>query len=342
MGQSKKVSFPPLNGDVDAAHGFTSSMTGITGSNPGHVDIAEKRVLWASVQQQLAARVCVPRTVGMLEQYTEGDAEEANSFTPTFALPQSLLDEFDATTVLGPQLRRDAERRKTALLSSLWPLRYVGGVDISFMKGTTLAVACLVIMEYPTLRLCHTYFHQCEVTEPYIPGFLAFREVGPLVELINKVRGESCEEETGSLYPQLLLVDGCGVQHPLRCGLASHLGVTLDLPTIGCAKSFMAVDGMTRESMHLLFAANDDGACGATTTSAPLVKPMIGRSGALWGYAATTNPGVRKPIFISPGHRVGYAEAAALVLSMCRHRVPEPIRAADLSSRDYVRRMNLK
>ncbi|ESL06283.1 endonuclease V [Trypanosoma rangeli SC58] len=313
----------------------------ISESRLGDVDIARKREMWANAQEQLATRVCVPRTVGILEHYTKGETEKGDSFTPSFALPQILLDEFDVSTLLGPQLQRDAEHRKTALSLPLMPLRYVGGVDISYVRGTNLAVACLVIMEYPAMRVCRTIFHQCEVTEPYIPGFLAFREVAPLVELIKKVKGESCEEET-SVYPQLLLVDGCGVQHPLRCGLASHVGVILDIPTIGCAKNFMAVDGMTRESMHLLFETSADDAHGAKKESlAPLVKPMIGRSGALWGYAATPNPSVRNPIFVSPGHLVGYAEAAALVLSMCKHRVPEPIRVADLSSRDYIRRMNL-
>ncbi|RNF05399.1 endonuclease V [Trypanosoma rangeli] len=315
---------------------------GITESNLGDVEIGRKREMWSKVQEQLATHVCVPRTVGLLEQYTEGDTEKVNSFTPSFALPQGLLEEFDASILLGPQLRRDAEHRKTVLPLPLLPLRYVGGVDITYVKGTNLAVACLVIMEYPAMRVCRTIFHQCEVTEPYIPGFLAFREVVPLVELIKKIRVESCEEETPA-YPQLLLVDGCGVQHPLRCGLASHVGVILDIPTIGCAKKFMAVDGMTRESMHLLFETNADDAHEAKKESlAPLVKPMIGRSGALWGYAATPNPSVRNPIFISPGHRVGYAEAAALALSMCKYRVPEPIRVADLSSRDYIRRMNLR
>ncbi|KAF8291473.1 putative endonuclease V [Trypanosoma cruzi] len=305
-------------------------------------DLAKKREMWEDVQRQLAGLVCVPHILESLEQCTEEDMKEVIFFTPTFALPQGLLDEFYASAVLGPQLRREAESRKLALPSSLSPLRYVGGVDVSFLKGTNLAVACLVVMEYPNMRRCRTVYHQCEVTEPYIPGFLAFREVVPLVELMNKLRDGNCAEDM-SVYPQLLLVDGCGVQHPLRCGLASHLGVVLDIPTVGCAKNFMAVDGMTRKSMQRLFEANDEDGGGAKTrTMAPFVKSMVGQSGALWGYAATPNAGVKKPIFISPGHRVGYAEAAALVLSMCKHRVPEPIRAADFSSREYIRRMTRK
>ncbi|KEG13376.1 putative endonuclease V [Trypanosoma grayi] len=297
-------------------------------------DVAQREA-WTAVQAALARRVCVPRTHGMVEQYSTS-TEGGISSLPSFLLPSEILRDF-AATVLGPLLRRDAEHQMTlAPPHSLPLLQYVGGVDISFVKDSNLAVACLVVLKYPSMERCHTILHNCEVTEPYIPGFLAFREVPPLVELWNKAQPELRD---AACVPQLLFVDGCGVHHPLRCGLASHLGVLLDVPSVGCAKNFLAVDGVTREAMNALFAVelqSDEGA-----EDKPCIKPIIGKSGMMWGYAATPNRKVKKPIFISPGHRIGYAEAAALVLSTCKHRVPEPIRAADLVSREYIRLMAL-
>ncbi|ORC92933.1 putative endonuclease V [Trypanosoma theileri] len=301
----------------------------------------KKRGAWTVIQQELAERVCVPRTEGTVELYSneeeDDDEKKYNSFV-TFMFPHNLLKEY-SSTVLGPQLYRGFSRCSSLspCFSILPVLRYVGGVDVSFVKGSSLAVASLVILEYPSMQRLRVFLHHCEVTEPYIPGFLAFREVGPIIELIGNARGTLMKE---GCFPQLLLVDGCGVHHPFRCGLASHLGVKLDIPTIGCAKNFMSVDGITRERMNELFTTAENKENHSEIS--PVVKPIIGQSGLLWGYAITPNSHVKKPIFVSPGHRIGYAEATALVLSMCKHRVPEPIRAADSTSRECIRLMTVQ
>lgn len=303
---------------------------------------AIKLDMWASMQKRLAAEVCVPNTNGMVELYEEG-TECVKAPRDSFLLPHHLVEEF-ASSAIGPQLERDERRRGR---HSPPILRHVGGVDISFIQGGDTAVACLAVMEYPSMKVCRTFVQRCEVKEPYITSYLAFREAGPLVQLIESVRDELFEE---AYFPQLLLVDGCGVHHPLRCGLASHLGVVLDIPTVGCAKKFLSIDGITRDSMDARFAeehtvasrrfegtylSSSSGLCEACFV------PIIGESGRLWGYAATPNRRVKNPIFISPGNRVGYAEAAALAVSMCKYRVPEPIRAADLHSREFIRRIQL-
>ncbi|KAH9582123.1 Endonuclease V [Trypanosoma melophagium] len=300
-------------------------------------DDAIKREAWTVLQQEVAQLVCVPRTEGTVERYTT-EGEEISISPVPFMLPYNLLREY-SSTVLGPQLYQDFNRCSNLSVSSsfLPVLRYVGGLDISFVKGSSLAVACLVVLEYPSMRQIRVFLHHCEVTEPYIPGFLAFREAGPIMELIENVRSTLLEE---GCFPQLFLVDGCGVHHPLRCGLASHLGVLLDVPTIGCAKNLIYVDGITREATNQLFTTSENDS--HHTEMGPIVKPIIGQSGLLWGYAATPNSDVKKPIFVSPGHRIGYAEATALVLSMCKHRVPEPIRAADSAARECIRLMTVQ
>ncbi|KAG8346360.1 putative Endonuclease V [Trypanosoma vivax] len=292
---------------------------------------------WVETQKKIASRVRVPHSPSETREHFIA-SKETTHFS-TFAFPWHALKNL-ALATLGPRLSRAIEQRvQTA--SCLPELRHIGGCDVSFIPGSRTAVACLVVLRYPSLERCSTLLHCCEVTEPYIPGYLAFREAEPLMELFRRARVELEQE---GCYPQLLLVDGCGVHHPLRCGLASHLGVLLDIPTIGCAKNFMAVDGLSRKVVHELFEEGlrtslTSGDVHRGDSAGPFAIPIVGESGQLWCYAATPNCHVRKAIYISPGHRVGFEEAAVLTLSVCRYRVPEPIRMADIISRTHVRKI---
>lgn len=207
------------------------------------------------------------------------------------------------------------------------PLTVVAGVDISFVKDTDLAVASLAILSFPSLEVIHTAMHHVRMTEPYIPGYLAFREV-PLVQpLLEEVKKMSPE-----IYPQMVFVDGNGIHHPRRCGFASHLGVLCDIPTIGCAKNLLAVDGLGKnEAQQNLTQWYEKDKKGPIM---PLVSP---NSKLFWGYAAFTGNSTKNPIFVSPGHRVSFETAMALVLAVTLFRVPEPIRQADLLSRKYIK-----
>jgi deoxyinosine 3'endonuclease (endonuclease V) len=207
-------------------------------------------------------------------------------------------------------------------------LSRVAGVDISFVKDTNLAVASVVVLSYPQLKVLHTEMQHVEMTVPYIPGYLAFREVPLVAPLIDKIRREHPQHT-----PQLLLVDGNGVHHPRGCGFATHLGQMVDIPSIGCAKNMLVVDGIGRDEVCA--------ALHALTSTSPKTKvmPLVGTSGALWGFAALTGNSISKPIFISPGYRIGFGSALLLALAMSvSFRVPEPIRQADLQSREYIRR----
>ena len=224
------------------------------------------------------------------------------------------------------------------------PPRYLAGCDISFIKGNDIdALSALVVLSYPALEVVYSSFRNIQLTEPYIPGFLAFREAHHILELIEELRHKRPE-----LEPDCLLVDGNGILHPRGCGLACQIGVLGDLPTIGIGKNLLYVDGLTKEKVKVWMAEGDS--CGgqnkindssATTASVSAAKfqrrDLVGDSGKTYG-AAVAIPGVAKPIYVSIGHKVSLETAVALAVASSRHRVPEPVRQADLLSRDVIRK----
>ena len=182
-------------------------------------------------------------------------------------------------------------------------VRTVGGVDASFKGGR--ARAAVVVMSFPGLRLVEERTAESRLDFPYVPGLLSFREIPALLRAWRKVRRK----------PDLLLCDGHGIAHPRRFGLASHLGVYLELPAIGCAKSLL---------------------CGS---HGPLPSPRgstagLRLDGDVVGAAVRTRSGVA-PIYVSSGHRVGLSKAIEFVLSCAKTRIPEPIRRADRLTKDW-------
>ena len=181
--------------------------------------------------------------------------------------------------------------------------RFIAGVDISAGKAQRMATGAVVVLEYPELRLVETEVAQGELDFPYIPGLLSFRE-SPLVLA-------ACQRL--SVTPDLILVDGQGIAHPRRMGIASHLGLLLDTPTIGCAKSRL---------------------CGSHEE--PGDKPgsysELVDNGEAIGAVLRTKLGT-KPIYVSIGHKVDLETAIYWVLKCCRgYRLPEPTRLAHLAA----------
>ena len=203
----------------------------------------------------------------------------------------------------------------------------VGGVDISFIKDSeTDACAALVVCSLPSLEVVYERYERVVLRAPYIPGYLAFREVDFLLELLAHLRATRPD-----LVPQAILVDGNGILHPNRFGLASHLGVLAGVPTIGVGKTLHCVDGLTRDGVKELAHAQ----CGRIGDAAPLV----GASGAVWGAALrTTASEPFKPVLVSVGHGFSLGSALALVQRCTRTRIPEPVRQADLRSREWLRK----
>ncbi|XVF48109.1 hypothetical protein PTKIN_Ptkin03bG0164900 [Pterospermum kingtungense] len=194
-------------------------------------------------------------------------------------------------------------------------LRYVGGVDVSFSKeDPSTACGSLVVLDlHQSLSLVYQDYTCLSLDVPYVPGFLAFREAPIVVHLLEKMRNNA-----NPLYPQVLMVDGNGLLHPRGFGLASHLGVLANLPTIGIGKNLHHVDGLTQSGVRKLLDTEENRDKDVIT--------LRGKSGFIWGAAMRTTQSSIKPLFVSIGHRVSLDTAIKIVKMTCKFRVPEPIR----------------
>jgi deoxyribonuclease V len=195
-----------------------------------------------------------------------------------------------------------AERLILADAIGLDEVTTVAGIDNGYVKsdGETIAHAAVVILSFPALEVVETVAAKRRVDFPYVPGLLSFREAPAVLAAFDRV----------TIAPDVLLFDGQGFAHPRRFGLASHLGLILDRPAIGCAKSRLV--GQYEEPERVF---------GATT-------PLIDR-GEVIGAAVRTRPR-HKPLFVSPGHMMSIAGAVALALACCREGgfMPVPTRLA--------------
>ena len=207
---------------------------------------------------------------------------------------------------VSPAQARDIQFRLASQVSrsnEVATPRFIAGVDISVDKAKGVATGATVVLNYPELRLVETEVVSGKLDFPYVPGLLSFREA-PLTLA-------ACERL--SIAPDLILVDGQGIAHPRRFGIASHLGLFLDTPTIGCAKSLLC--GRHKEP------AEEPGSW-----------TEVVDGGETIGVALRTKPGV-KPIYVSIGHKVDLETAIYWVLECCRgYRLPEPCRLAHLAA----------
>ncbi|MCH8994714.1 MAG: deoxyribonuclease V [Chloroflexi bacterium] len=179
-------------------------------------------------------------------------------------------------------------------------VRRIAGADISVDRMAGRGTGAVVVFSYPELEVVEVSVEQAPLTFPYVPGLLSFREIPVLREAFARLAGPI----------DLLLVDGQGLAHPRRFGLACHLGLLLNVPAIGCGKS-------------RLLGEHD------TPGEAAGSRADLRDGGELIGSVLRTRDGV-KPLFISIGHRIGLAEVEAWVLRCCRgYRLPEPTRLAD-------------
>lgn len=131
----------------------------------------------------------------------------------------------------------------------------------------------------------------------------------------------------------MTLVDGNGVLHPQGFGLASHFGVLEDIATVGVGKTFLHVDGLTKPYVRDLMAK-------VHKENQKCVK-LVGQSGSVWGAALCTTGCVKNPIYVSVGHKLSLDSCIAIAKACSQYRVPEPIRQADLRSRQVIRRWEI-
>ena len=207
----------------------------------------------------------------------------------------------------------------------LQDIMYIGGMDISYDKrDKKTGISGLIILDYKTLEIVYEDYNLVKIDEPYIPGFLAFREVKHFVKLIDDLK-----QNAPQFLPQVILLDGNGIIHSKQFGLACHLGVLTDTTTIGCSKSIFSVDGLTKDLIEgmtkdYLHKKGDS-------------KELVGMSGRQWGYILKSSNEEDKPLIISMGNKISNQTALKVVKKMCKQRIPEPIRLADLITRRLIK-----
>lgn len=218
---------------------------------------------------------------------------------PAFTLPES------------PAQARSIQQelRKRLLVENRFgTLETIGGVDVGYDNARGLAHASVVTMRLGELVPIEQIQVYTPVQFPYVPGLLSFREIPAIIEALKQL----------AHMPDLLMVDGHGIAHPRRMGIAAHLGAFLEWPTIGVAKK--------RLTGTYEMPADERGAH---------TRLLVGDEQI--GYVLRTREGV-KPVFVSPGHRVGMNMALRIVLQcLTRYKLPEPTRLADKFSKCRIR-----
>lgn len=210
---------------------------------------------------------------------------------------------FDARGHPDPAAYRGARFLRT--LES--PPRTIAGVDVSFRRVGYKeydAQCGIAVLSLPDLEIVDSVRRQRGVTFPYVPGLLSFREIPSVVEALEEL----------TIWPDVIMTDGQGYAHPRRLGLASHLGIALDMPTLGVAKKRLI------------------GTSGPLAPEKASTTPLLDDDEII-GSVVRTRENV-KPVYVSVGHRMTLEEAVDLTLACApRYKIPEPTRAAHRLSR---------
>ena len=202
------------------------------------------------------------------------------------------------------EAREIQERHRPLLRTMPLPAEpcLIAGVDASFSRYRVFAAACLY--RYPELVLVEqqTAVHRPDF--PYVPGYLFFREGPAIIAALGKLK--QC--------PDVVLIDGQGIAHPRGIGSASHIGLIMDIPTIGCAKTRLVGKFQEPEKQKGSWS-------------------LLEYNGRTTGAVVRTQDGI-KPVFLSPGHKIDLNDAIRVLLHCIgRYRIPEPLRCAHICSR---------
>jgi deoxyribonuclease V len=178
-------------------------------------------------------------------------------------------------------------------------VRTIGGGDVAYSKNENLLFGSIAVLSFPDMEILEVATTDGKISFPYISTLLSFREGPILIEIFKRLK----------IKPDVMIFDGQGISHPRGMGLASHVGLWLDLPSIGCAKTPLlnefSLPGLSRGDFE-----------------------WIRREGKKVGAVLRTKEKV-KPLFVSPGHRIDLPTSIQLILGSCRgFRIPEPLRYA--------------
>ena len=180
--------------------------------------------------------------------------------------------------------------KKVVVKDEFDKIKLVGGVDQAFVGNEV--ISAVIVCDYKTMKVIEKQYTVVKANVPYIPSYLSYREAPAIIEAVNKLEKK----------PDVLLVDGHGIAHPRKIGLASHVGLSLDIPTIGIAKALL---------------------CGEIKEDRIVIEESTR------GYTLVTKEHAN-PLFVSPGHRVGLKSSLEIVKNCIRlpHKIPEPIHLA--------------
>ncbi|MCE7991824.1 MAG: endonuclease V [Roseivirga sp.] len=181
-------------------------------------------------------------------------------------------------------------------------LDWIAGCDVGYSEETDQMVGAIVVFDAKTMKTVESATHQMKISFPYIPGLFSYREIPPILHAFEKLK----------IRPDLIVCDAHGISHPRGIGMASHLGVMLDIPTIGCAKK-------------RLIGAYDKSALKVEKGHSVPLRWNSRDVGAVLRSRADV-----KPVFVSIGHKINLESSIAIILELCqKYRLPETTRHAD-------------
>jgi deoxyribonuclease V len=202
---------------------------------------------------------------------------------------------------------QESLKDRVILENTFSKIKTIGGGDVAYSKKRDRLFGAIVVLSFSQMETLDIAMAYGKISFPYIPGLLSFREAPILIKTFQKLK----------IRPDLMIYDGQGIAHPRGFGLASHLGLWLDLPSIGCAKTPLLDEfispGLSKGSFEL-----------------------IQREGKEVGAVLRTREKI-KPLFISPGHRIDLLTSIQIILTACQgFRIPEPLRRAHQLSREMM------
>ena len=202
---------------------------------------------------------------------------------------------------------QEALKDRITLKKTFSKVEAIGGGDVAYSRDGNLLFGAIAVLSFPNLEILDMATADGKIPFPYIPTLLSFREGQILIKTFQRLK----------IKPDVMIFDGQGIAHPRGMGLASHMGLWLDIPSIGCAKTPLLDEfvspGPLKESFEWIFKGREK--VGAVLRTKEKVKPL----------------------FISPGHRIDLSTSIQLILESCKgYRFPEPLRKAHQASRKML------
>lgn len=196
--------------------------------------------------------------------------------------------------------------KKIITKDSFEKIKTIAGIDQAFLNDKI--ISAIVVLNYPTLKIVGKAYSKIQTKFPYIPGYLSYREAPAIISAYKKLK----------IKPDILMIDGNGILHPRRIGLASHVGVLLKKPTIGVAKRLLC--GKVRKCSGR--------ACSALKSSKLDHYNCVYIDNELRGIALLTKKNCR-PIYVSPGHLISLKSCVKIIKGcLLGYKLPEPLRLA--------------